>query len=47
MTYVPCEGQTAAEVLASSYEVDVMGTKVKAEVSLKPMYDASGVRTKG
>ena len=44
--YVPCAGQTAAEVLASSYEIDVAGTRVAAEVSLKPMYDPTGARTK-
>ncbi len=37
--YVPCKGESAADVLGSTYEVDVCGTKVKAEVSLKPMYD--------
>ncbi|WP_166418086.1 GcvT family protein [Cochlodiniinecator piscidefendens] len=46
MGYVPCEGQTAAEVLASSYEIDVMGTRVKAEASLKPMYDPKSERVK-
>jgi len=44
--YVPCEGESAAEVLASSYEIDVAGTRVKAEASLKPMYDPTGARTK-
>ena len=44
--YVPCKGQTAAEVLGSTYEIDVAGTRVKAEVSLKPMYDPSGGRAK-
>ena len=37
--YVPCEGQSAADVLASTYEIDVKGTRVKAKASLKPMYD--------
>jgi glycine cleavage system T protein len=37
--YVPCEGQSAAEVLTSSYEIDIKGTRVKATASLKPMYD--------
>jgi glycine cleavage system aminomethyltransferase T len=46
MAYVPCEGETADQVLASTYEVDVMGTRVKAEVSLKPLYDPTGARTK-
>ncbi len=44
--YVPCEGEKAADVLASSYEIDVCGVKVKAEVSLKPMYDPKSERVK-
>ncbi|RYG91134.1 FAD-dependent oxidoreductase [Loktanella sp. IMCC34160] len=46
MGYVPCAGESAAEVLASTYEIDVMGTRVRAEASLKPMYDPTGARTK-
>ncbi|MEP1767012.1 MAG: FAD-dependent oxidoreductase [Sulfitobacter sp.] len=44
--YVPCKGETAADVLASTYEIDVMGTRVRAEVSLKPMYDPTSERVK-
>lgn len=44
--YVPCEGEKAADVLASTYEIDVMGTKVRAEASLKPMYDPKSERVK-
>ncbi|SMP01095.1 GcvT family protein [Shimia sagamensis] len=44
--YVPCAGEKAADVLASTYEIDVMGTKVKAEASLKPMYDPKSERVK-
>ncbi len=44
--YVPCEGEKAADVLASSYEIDVCGVKVKAEASLKPMYDPKSERVK-
>lgn len=44
--YVPCKGESAADVLASSYEIDVAGTRVKAEASLKPMYDPKGERAK-
>ena len=46
MAYVPCKGETAAQLLASTYEVDVMGTRVKAEASLKPMYDPTSERVK-
>ena len=44
--YVPCKGQTAADVLGSDYEIDVAGTRVKAVVSLKPMYDLKSERVK-
>ena len=44
--YVPCAGESAAEVLASTYEIDVMGTRVRAEASLKPMYDPKSERVK-
>jgi glycine cleavage system T protein len=46
MGYVPCEGETAAEVLASGYEIEVMGVRVQAEASLKPMYDPKSDRVK-
>ena len=46
MGYVPCKGETPADVLASTYEIDVMGTRVKAEASLKPMYDPTSARVK-
>ncbi len=46
MGYIPCKGQSAEEVLASTYEVDVMGRRYKAEASLRPMYDPKGERTK-
>ncbi|WP_299948276.1 FAD-dependent oxidoreductase [uncultured Ruegeria sp.] len=44
--YVPCEGEKAADVLSSTYEIDVCGVKVKAEASLKPMYDPKSERVK-
>ena len=44
--YVPCKGESVAEVLASTYEVDVAGVRVKAEVSLRPMYDPKSERVK-
>ncbi len=46
MGYVPCEGESAADVLGSTYEIDVSGVKVKAEASLKPMYDPKAERVK-
>ncbi|WP_370400064.1 GcvT family protein [Sulfitobacter sp. JB4-11] len=44
--YVPCKGEAAADVLASTYEIDVAGTRVRAEASLKPMYDPTSERVK-
>jgi glycine cleavage system aminomethyltransferase T len=46
MGYVPCKGEDAASVLASSYEIDVAGTRVAAEASLRPMYDPKSERVK-
>ncbi len=48
MGYVPCAqpGEPLADVLASTYEIDVMGTRVKAEAQLKPFYDPKGERAK-
>ncbi|MEO0391417.1 MAG: FAD-dependent oxidoreductase [Pseudomonadota bacterium] len=46
MGYVPCAGQSAADVLASTYEIDVSGTRVTAEASLRPLYDPKSERVK-
>ncbi|MBY8977286.1 GcvT family protein [Rhodobacteraceae bacterium NNCM2] len=46
MGYVPCAGETAQELLASTFEIDVAGTRVPAEASLKPMYDPKSERVK-
>ncbi|MHA7851936.1 GcvT family protein [Roseovarius sp.] len=44
--YVPCKGETPDQLLASGYEIDVAGTRVQAEASLKPLYDPTGARVK-
>ena len=44
--YVPCPGETPDQVLASSYEIEVAGTRVKADVSLRPMYDPRSRRAR-
>lgn len=46
MGYVPCEGQSEAEVLASQYEIEVAGVRHAAEASLVPMYDAKSARVR-
>ncbi|WP_373282726.1 GcvT family protein [Allosediminivita pacifica] len=44
MAYVPCEGESAEQVLASRYEIDVTGTRVPAVASIKPFFDPKGDR---
>lgn len=44
--YVPCQGEKPDDILASRYEIDVAGTRVKAEASLRPMYDPKSERVK-
>ena len=44
--YVPCAGESAADVLASSFEIDVAGTRVAATASLKPLYDPKSERAR-
>jgi glycine cleavage system aminomethyltransferase T/glycine/D-amino acid oxidase-like deaminating enzyme len=46
MGYVPCKGESVEEVLASTYEVDVAGVRVKAKASLKPLYDPKAERVR-
>ncbi len=46
MGYVPCVGETAADVLGASYEIEIAGVRVAAEVSLRPMYDPKSERVK-
>ncbi len=44
--YVPCAGEAAADVLASTYEIEIAGSRVAAQASLKPLYDPKSERTK-
>ncbi|MBB4480304.1 FAD-dependent oxidoreductase [Rhizobium etli] len=44
--YVPCEGESAAEVLGSCYEIEIAGTRVRAEPSLAPIYDPNAARVR-
>jgi 4-methylaminobutanoate oxidase (formaldehyde-forming) len=46
--YVRCrEGETADELLASRYEIEIAGERYAATASLKPLFDPSGARTRG
>lgn len=44
--YVPCKGETAEQVLASAYEIEVAGRRFKATPSLRPFYDPKSLRVK-
>jgi 4-methylaminobutanoate oxidase (formaldehyde-forming) len=46
MGYVPCKGQSAEDVLASSYEIEIAGERFAAEASLKPIYDPKSERVR-
>ncbi|NKN39346.1 FAD-dependent oxidoreductase [Agrobacterium sp. a22-2] len=44
--YVPCAGESEADVLASHYEIEIAGVRVQAEASLTPMYDPKAERVR-
>ena len=44
--YVPSKGESAEQVLASDYEIEIAGVRVKAEASLRPMYDPRAERVR-
>ena len=44
--YVPSEGESAADVLASRYEIEIAGERFPTEASLKPMYDPKAERVR-
>jgi glycine cleavage system T protein len=46
MGYVPSKGESEAELLASSYEIEIAGERFTAEASLKPMYDPKAERVR-
>ncbi|MGR6467680.1 GcvT family protein [Rhizobium sp. PAMB 3182] len=46
MGYVPCEGETEEQVLASVYEIEIAGKRYVADASIRPMYDPKSDRTK-
>jgi glycine cleavage system aminomethyltransferase T/glycine/D-amino acid oxidase-like deaminating enzyme len=47
MGYVPCRGEGAETLLASTWEIDVAGQRHKAEAALRPMHDPKGDRVRG
>ena len=47
MGYVPCKGESEAEVLGSRYEIEVAGVRHQAVASLVAMYDPKSERVRG
>ncbi|MGV8984695.1 MAG: hypothetical protein ACOH2H_00200 [Cypionkella sp.] len=43
---MPGKGETPDQVLASSYEIELAGTRHKAVASSRPMYDPKSERVK-
>jgi len=44
--YVPCKGESAEDVLASTYEIEIAGERHSAIASLKPLYDPGALRVR-
>ncbi len=44
--YVPCKHESPAQILASSYEIEVAGQRIPAKASIRPLYDPRAERTK-
>lgn len=44
--YVPCAGESADDVLASTYEIEIAGERHSATASLKPLYDPGALRVR-
>lgn len=42
--YVPCKGESVDQMLSSTYEIEIAGVRVRAEASMKPMYDPKSER---
>ncbi len=46
MGYVPCPGETAEDVLNSTYEIEVAGVRHAAKASMAPLYDPKSERVR-
>jgi len=44
--YVPCKGESEADLLSSRFEIEIAGVRHTAEASLKPMYDPKAERVR-
>ena len=46
MGYVPCKGQTDADILGATYQIEVAGERHEAVASLAPMHDPKSERVR-
>ena len=46
MGYVPCKGQSDADILGSTYEIEIAGQRHAATASLNPLYDPKSERVR-
>lgn len=44
--YIECENETVDDLLRSSYEIEVAGSRIKAAASIRPMYDPKAERVR-
>ena len=44
--YVPCAGESAEGLLGSQFAIEVAGSRVRAEASLRPMYDPASKKVR-
>ena len=45
--YLPCQRrETIEQLMNSDYEIDIAGTRVEADVSIRPFYDPLNERVK-
>ncbi len=44
--YVPCVGESVQDVLGSSYEIEIAGSRVAADASAQPLYDPKSERVR-
>ena len=44
--YVPCAGESADDLARSDWAVEIAGSRVAAEASLRPLYDPKSERVR-
>jgi 4-methylaminobutanoate oxidase (formaldehyde-forming) len=44
--YVPCEGESEADMLSSAYQIEIAGRRVDAQATLLPFYDPKSTKVR-